>query len=235
MLNIYSIKAFKSSRECKGKSLYDAIAGDSYGCCDPPIVSDWIYETYTRYMSSDWDSDYLDMFLDYYDNSDYIRKILSFRNSLKDCITNDDINKKCLLYKNDEIVKTFLIDWKYYCQNDRENYASSRANEDFSIWIEDIDVSNDDEVANFFDATFEITGVVIDYTDYDLSEVFFCWSCGEPCVINDFKEWFEVEQEEKYVDESLYCCSHCNHLGKVDDAREINKHLTDEWFISRMI
>jgi hypothetical protein len=233
--------------ELIGPTLWSAICERS-GYNDHPIIQDWYDNQSKEYLSEDWDAEYISRLL--WDYEDYeILKIFENNGYHPDSISSSDLTIKKVkkIYNKikpsetepniKELFFEFIKKLEHYCENDRVESAYDRAYEDFSLFLGDINKDNDTEVADFFGQELNIIGAKIEGIEHILSEIFFCESCDEPNLIEDIeKNWIEY-QDEEYIDHGEYCCPCCGAVCSFNglDLKNKNKHLSEEWIMSRLI
>lgn len=234
--------------EFKGPALWTAICESSYGASDPPLIQEWYEAQHDNYMTEECDSDYIDRFL--WDYKDYeVLKILEKNNYHPDNIAFSDLTLKRIKEISETIKPCssepflkknflkFIEKLEKYFEDDRSNSAYERSYEDFSLFIQDIDTDEDEEVAEFFGFELKITGVVLEGEEYDLDEIIICPDCGDAIIIKDLEAIWSQYNDEEYVDTSLYLCPACGGENSfkdlIDDKK--NKHLNKNWLMSRLI
>jgi len=230
----------------KGENLWKAITEPyNRGCYDPPVLLNWVESQTEQYMDKDWD------YLIIYDliwklRDEFIFHLLKKLKIKSDNILRDErydrdwlkgLLKKRLNKKEKDYIKKLIEMFETDLDNKRIEWASERANDDFSLFLGDIDKENDEELAQFLGIKLEIEGYEIDDEEYDISEVEFCKYCGEPMVIKCMKkiydDHFEVGGGFK---ESNFYCSECGNFYKYSEKHcKLNNHIPEHEIMARLV
>jgi len=227
-----------NGKEFKGTTAWSAII-DSYNSYEPEIITDWYDCQAKAYIEEDYDADWIRSFL--WDNCNYkILKVIENLGYDPDDIEFSNITLKKLYKKAEKITdksfQDFIIKLKEDSTDKRYEEAYNRAMEDFSIFINDINTDEDCQVAEFFGAKIEKTGVIINGEEFDMSEIWLCPDCNDANYIEDMENDWIHHNDEPY-DSSKYVCPLCGMEGNISDEffKNENKHLPEEWFMSRLI
>jgi hypothetical protein len=151
------------------------------------------------------------------------------------------------LCKN-ELEKENIMKLKRFFEIDlekkRDQWASERAQNDFELFITDINCDNDEEVEVFFGIKSEIEAMYDDETGDELPmcSCEFCVECGKPNDVDQAHE-NKLKKLNEDMDDGYFkyksnhfLCDECGAYYKMDkEHMELNKHLDQNKLIARCI
>lgn len=252
------------SYEYAGETLWTAICDGGYGSYDAPIISDWYHDQYD-YIVEEWyrKQDFLSYLL-HKDDIEYIldsieveynEHFIQLIEPYFEGWQNDEccvlMETKLELFKVDKIqydivkepfnrikIRGIINKIFDYFDNKFEEWVWERTYDDFNCHISDINYEEtDEELAGFFGYQVEMGGYKIDGEEHDLSELYICPNCEEPNLKEKVKEIWDMFVDNGYPRENKYCCYDCETEYDWDDKKvhEINKHISEEEWIARLI
>lgn len=253
----------KHQYEFIGGTLWEGIFDQGRGCYTPRIVDDWI-DSDIEYYSEYWEvkQDYLEYLFNNKHLETILDEIeepfdkvllkdiepyfecLSY--SCYDLMVND---LKLILIKNINFdfvfdfypeflnklnIKRIILKIYDHFDDDFNDWAYKKASDNFDFRLGDFDEDNDNEVADFFGYSLEITGYEVDGTEHDISDVFICPSCEKAVLKESVKEAFEWDDVKP---QGFFKCIECNSEEDYDykGFRECNPHISDAEIIARKI
>lgn len=229
----------------KGETLYKAIChGYERSSNNPPIINKWIEEQSESYMDKEYDSDRITTLIWNKQNQELIIFFTKHdinieyneaynRDSFDDWIKVANKSEKKLLIN---LREKFIDD----LNKERVNWSYERACDDYQLYISDINLKNDEEVAQFFGIELNIEGYYNTNTDIelDISDCEFCINCKEPTDKRKTNRQICEDAGLRYdeSDDDLFICDNCLDDYKRDkEHAELNKHIPQHEMISKMI
>jgi hypothetical protein len=228
----------------KGKTLYNAICdGYERSGNDPPIIQKWIDEQSESYMDKKYDRDRITKLIWKKQSQEHIIFFTKHdidieydegynRDSFDDWIKLANESEKKLLIS---LKESFIED----LNKERCDWAYESACEDYQLFISDITLNDDEDVAQFFGIELNVEGYYNEDNDIelDISDCEFCITCEEPTDKRKTNRQICEEAGVRYDEsDNLFICENCLDYYKRDKKHaELNKHIPQDEMIIRMI
>jgi hypothetical protein len=224
------------------ENLAEAIADEykrcEYGC----NISKWVDEQQEAYMTEEWDYERIRTIIWELKNSNLIVALKTklkldinfLENDINRAFINKLIRSKKLNKEEKKDVKELISAFEKDLEHDRLDWANIRAWDDFNDMYGQLDNNRreDDEVADFFNISKEITG----YENHQGEEVEtkciigFCQTCDEPIRKEDLFAYKEENASEDCQDQitpgTVGYCDNCGTEIELDDIKDEELKMT---------